>query len=180
MPSAAWLAKQCHVRTWDPNQWTPGYREAECGNLTAAPLGWPLKLSGFYLLLRNHILLFLLAVWLSKQQQIFFFPKYIFRLSYFIIRKCGENYTRHFTNLISCVKVYHPHFTMKKELQISVKTEHLVTGREGISTGKAHGLHMASFCSLLLALYCLSSILKLWLRTQSLLYPSFFLFHLFY
>uniref|UniRef100_A0A5F5PLU3 Protein phosphatase 2 regulatory subunit Balpha n=1 Tax=Equus caballus TaxID=9796 RepID=A0A5F5PLU3_HORSE len=30
-------AKQCHVRTRDPNQRTPGRREAERANLTAAP-----------------------------------------------------------------------------------------------------------------------------------------------
>ena len=34
-------AKQCHVRTRDPNQWTLGRREAECANLTAAPPGRP-------------------------------------------------------------------------------------------------------------------------------------------
>ena len=35
------FAKQCHVRTWDPNRWTLGYREAERANLTAAPVGRP-------------------------------------------------------------------------------------------------------------------------------------------
>ena len=40
-PSTAWRAKQCHVRTQDPNRQTPGRREAECVNLTAAPPGRP-------------------------------------------------------------------------------------------------------------------------------------------
>ena len=38
-PTTAWLAKRCHARTWDPNRLTPGCREAEHTNLTAAPLG---------------------------------------------------------------------------------------------------------------------------------------------
>ena len=33
-------AKQCHVRTRDPNQRSPGRREAERASLTAAPPGW--------------------------------------------------------------------------------------------------------------------------------------------
>ena len=36
-PTTAWLAKWCHVCTRDPNWRTPGHREAECANLTAAP-----------------------------------------------------------------------------------------------------------------------------------------------
>ena len=30
MPTTAWLAKQCHVPTWDPNRWTPGHRRGRC------------------------------------------------------------------------------------------------------------------------------------------------------
>ena len=41
-PTTAWRAKRCHVPTRDPNQRTPGHREAERAHLTAAPLGWPL------------------------------------------------------------------------------------------------------------------------------------------
>ena len=40
-------AKQCHVRTRDPNQRTPGRREAERANLTAVPRGRPLYLLSF-------------------------------------------------------------------------------------------------------------------------------------
>ncbi|XP_070362342.1 syntaxin-18 isoform X3 [Equus asinus] len=39
----SWCAKRCHVHTWDPNQQTPGLREAERAHLTAAPPGRPLK-----------------------------------------------------------------------------------------------------------------------------------------
>ena len=42
MPTTAWRAKRCHVRTRDSNRWTPGHREAECANFTTAPLGQPL------------------------------------------------------------------------------------------------------------------------------------------
>lgn len=45
-PTTAWLAKQCHVCTWDLNRRTPGRREAEGANLTTAPPGRPLL--GFY------------------------------------------------------------------------------------------------------------------------------------
>uniref|UniRef100_A0A9L0SJL6 NFKB inhibitor interacting Ras like 1 n=1 Tax=Equus caballus TaxID=9796 RepID=A0A9L0SJL6_HORSE len=46
-------AKQCHVRTRDPNQRTPGRREAERANLTAAPLGRPHYLP--FLLSFSHV-----------------------------------------------------------------------------------------------------------------------------
>ena len=36
------FAKQCHVCAQDPNQRTPGRREAEHANLTAVPPGRPL------------------------------------------------------------------------------------------------------------------------------------------
>ena len=38
------FAKQCHVRTQDPNQRTPGCREVEGAHLTAGPPGRPLIL----------------------------------------------------------------------------------------------------------------------------------------
>ncbi|MEE3528753.1 hypothetical protein, partial [Pseudomonas aeruginosa] len=38
------FAKKCHVCTWDPKWQTPGSREAEHANLTAAPPGQPLYL----------------------------------------------------------------------------------------------------------------------------------------
>ena len=41
MPTTAWRAKGCHVRTQDPNQRTPGRREAERVNLTAVLPGRP-------------------------------------------------------------------------------------------------------------------------------------------
>ena len=41
-PTTAWLDKQCHVRTWDPNR-EPRVTEAECANLTAVPPGRPPK-----------------------------------------------------------------------------------------------------------------------------------------
>ena len=44
------FAKWCHIRTWDPNQRTPGCQEGEHVNLTAAPPGWPW--SFVFLLLR--------------------------------------------------------------------------------------------------------------------------------
>ena len=50
MPTTAWSAKQCYVRTRDPNQRTLGRREAECANLTAAPPGQPPN--GFISILR--------------------------------------------------------------------------------------------------------------------------------
>uniref|UniRef100_A0A9L0RJ60 Ring finger protein 103 n=1 Tax=Equus caballus TaxID=9796 RepID=A0A9L0RJ60_HORSE len=43
-PATAWLAKQCHVHTRDPNRQTPGGREGERANLTAAPPGQPHQL----------------------------------------------------------------------------------------------------------------------------------------
>ena len=42
MPTTAWLVKCYHVRTQDPNQRTPGRREAEHAHLTSAPPGWPI------------------------------------------------------------------------------------------------------------------------------------------
>ena len=30
MPTTAWRAKWCHVRTQDPNRWTPGHRSGTC------------------------------------------------------------------------------------------------------------------------------------------------------
>ena len=30
MPTTAWLAKRCHVRTWDPNRRTPGHQSGTC------------------------------------------------------------------------------------------------------------------------------------------------------
>ena len=57
------FAKWCHVGTWDPNRQTPGHREAECANLSAAPLGRPLgvlnltdeyKLGPYYYILAGN------------------------------------------------------------------------------------------------------------------------------
>uniref|UniRef100_A0A9L0J9D4 Elongation of very long chain fatty acids protein n=1 Tax=Equus asinus TaxID=9793 RepID=A0A9L0J9D4_EQUAS len=48
-PTTAWCAKQYHVHTRDPKQRTPGRQEAECVNLTAAPLGRPPRIPFLYL-----------------------------------------------------------------------------------------------------------------------------------
>ena len=56
-PTTAWCVKQCHVRTQDPNQWTPS-RWSGTANLTAVPLGRPLV----FFLLREIINLHFLYV----------------------------------------------------------------------------------------------------------------------
>ena len=42
MPTTAWLAKQCHVRTGDPNRPTPGHRRGPC-TLNLCATGQPLE-----------------------------------------------------------------------------------------------------------------------------------------
>ena len=54
MPTTARHAKWYHVHTQDPNQWTPGQRGAERGNLTTAPPGWSLSVK-FYLLCLSSV-----------------------------------------------------------------------------------------------------------------------------
>ena len=51
MPTTAWLAKQCHVRTRDPNRRTPGPQSGTCG-LNCCATGPALVLS---LLLRQEL-----------------------------------------------------------------------------------------------------------------------------
>ena len=52
-------AKQCHVRTRDPGQRTPGRREAEHVDLTAAPPGRPLVILVFELYINlSYVLCF--------------------------------------------------------------------------------------------------------------------------
>ena len=84
-----------------------------------------------------HFLIFPRNLIFKRATNSLFSPKYVLRFYYFSIRKCGKNNTRHFTNLISCVKVYHPHFTVKKRLQNSIKISYLVQHREGLPKGKA-------------------------------------------
>ena len=47
MPTTAWLAKRCHVCTWDLNRRTPRSTEAEHVHLPAVPPGRPLLLKIF-------------------------------------------------------------------------------------------------------------------------------------
>lgn len=102
------------------------------------------------------------------------FSKCIFRLYYFIIGKCGENYIQYFTNLISCVKVCHSHFSEKKRLQILFKLLYLAKYREGLPKAQPWSSH-SIIRSLLPFLGCLSLILKSWWRMKGYITKYFFL-----
>lgn len=101
------------------------------------------------------------------------FSKCIFWLHYFIIGKCGENYIRHFTNLISCVKVCHSHFIRKKRLQNSVQVLYLAKYREGLPKAQSWSSH-SIICSPLPFLSCLSLIFKSWWGMKDYIIKDFF------